>query len=1304
MPKRKKNFNISTSSLRSSSSTRRPRRQTNNVSSSNVETTTNTTIATNHNRDTLVSNSKKTFVCKGCKISFNNYQSSAIFINRHVKSNDSCPKYYPKCVCGKLFFDQSHLYSHQTKSKKSSFCHKYYLSNQSKNKFTSSQVSIPFINTEKYLPTTNIPNNLMPLFESQKTLMISKKHYDYTSFQSSMNFQKMNIHNAKCTPPKNFTGHAIMDPKSLKMKQHIANEGIYCNEINKNNNINNNVSGFINASNYQEKQKDNTTTHNYQSVEILNMPNATSFINDDNQSVSCNSGLSELSISSSSSSSSNITMTNQNCPSREKIGNFTSDILKKVINDDSDKEEYNEHIIQCESRRDTNSHDYESNLPSNINITEAETIPTQESIDIRDYNHFMYMKSLHNKEVSNTVCDKDYKDCLELVTILMKHKIPLNGVYQELIDWKNKDNQAYSKISLTQLLKLAETRVYGSSIGSKMSPTQSNVICPSGRHVTVTTFDIDALIFDLISDRQLMSHDNLIFEDGDENNPFRVIDGEEYGDIQTSEFYLQSMKVKEINQETDVLIPIQLYMDETVLDSYSKLSLHPLVMTLLIFNRNTRNMEMSWRTVAYIPNFDCLFGNKNYSVDQKHNDFHFVLRYLLNGIEKLLTSSPYYYWDFQFDKFRNKIYTKKIKFVLGNVLGDAKGANVLCSRYGNNTNTTHIARDCDVLTEHCDDPHYRCNFHKQKDLDNLDIEKLKAMSFRRAYPYNAFSKLDFGGNIYGINGACSADPCHMFNKGIVERLPKIFMARLTPKLVSTLDRHVGAIISNHGNQSGRNFPQIKVFNNGVSTSSKLRSDQHIARVFVIYLVLLTTTFESEVVNRKGRKDNEYDVRTRITFQEYNQWIQIFEETLILHTWVYLDKHPKSIFKGGKNSIACQRLRQFMDTYKMYAHRTEGMGLKFLKFHQIIHLWWIIRLFGSLYNVDTARCESHHRKKKTIARQTQRRIVVFDEQTSNGEYKHDLILKAIEKANIPLPKIFEKNTNSSKNFELDQIKGQSMSTNDGSKFTLTFDYFNKTVSARWLSIKMKNKTPKFPGHVLDALFKKFEGYNHGSIGHRIKSINGFTEYKLKYDDSDSGNTVIRACPDFRGDGDWYDWVIVNWSEYGLLEGQCLLFLDFGTITLETYDIKSYDDDFLKHPHDQFADSNAVLIHSIQQENEIIHTRECLRKSLPSMKNMDRKSQAIQYVGSKLTKFSEMEDCYQIISLEYIHDTAFVIPYQYTEEKYSYLVGCSKAVMVVSEMGTWNNHFIDYDNKQLIEEGSKREDSQINKNNERYPFEG
>ena len=913
------------------------------------------------------------------------------------------------------------------------------------------------------------------------------------------------------------------------------------------------------------------------------------------------------------------------------------------------------------------------------------------------------MQILQSKELQNSVCDKDYRECLELITILMKYKVPTNEIYNEIIKWKNK-NQKFSSsfMTLPDLLLKAEHRVHGTSIATKMTPIRTNLICPSGRRVTVTSFDIDALIFDLLMDNNLMQIENLVFDGDNCVNPFIVKESDYYGDFHTSEFYQRTLKMKMIDQTSEVLVPIQLYLDETVLDSYSKLSLHPLVMTFLIFNRSTRNLSMSWRTIAYIPNFDAIFKHKNYSVDTKYNDFHFCLRYLLNGIEKVLNIKEGFNWVFEFRQYPNKKYKRKLKFVLGNILGDAKGANVLCSRFNNNT-TSHIARDCNVLTENCDDPEYRCIFHKQKDLSLLNPDQLRNLSFRKVTPYNAFSYMDFGANCYGINGACAADPCHMFNKGVVERLPKIFMARLSNRLVLYLDTHVGSLVTNHGNQSNRDFPNIKVFSKGIQSSAKLRSDQHIARVLVIYLVLLTPQFERLVVNSKGRKESDEFSSTRISLLEYNQWIDIFEETLILHSWVYLDQHPKIFFKGGKYSIVCDRLRKYMKLYQAYALRKEGMGLKFLKFHQILHLWWIIRMFGSLYNVDTARCESHHKKKKAIARQTQRRIELFDEQTSNGEYKFNLLIKAIHYAGIPLPNGFEVvsqkyNVESNTNKEIPNVNEST-----GSKFVLTFNYSNKTISAKWISSKMKHKSPEFPSHILNAIYRKFNGYNHGQIGKRIKSIIGFTETKIypHLDNSvnEDTSTIIRACPLYRGEKNWFDWVAVKWEEYGILECQCLLFLDFESIVMENYDLENVRNKGHDIVHSKFALGKAALVHSIQYNQKESFTRRANSKSCPR-----NDLTSCHVVNTKLVRFCEMESEYHIISIKNIHDTAFVIPYESINENEVYLEGRSKSVLVLTPMNNWNKHFIDYNNQELIKDAGRRKDLSISENDERFPFEG
>ena len=1270
--KRKNNPNISSLSLRSSSS-RRSRKLTST-------TTTNFSSKSSHNDKRVVGNSsKKSIFCRGCKNTFKIYNSTATFLNNHVKSNDKCPEFYPKCNgCGKLFYEDTHLSSHQSRSAKNSSCHQEFIRMKINSKFSSSAVEmIPIKKQAALEPSDSIPSHLQPLLSVEKGLMVSKQKCDYSSFQPTVKFQNLNIHNVISKAPSHFLGHAIMDPKSLATRKDVSSHGIYGTKSN-----------VLPASSYLP---------NIDQTQVIDFGD---FV--DELKSSCNginSDISASSINSSRNSSNSSSDDDKSSVMLNKEQQYSNTLMKSIIEDEDDNNSIHS-IVSASSDYPRNGDGLHEDGVSRSNTFHSSDAllchqtndsPEQESIDIRNTDHFNNMSKLQSMEVSDNICDKDYKDCLELVSILMKYNIPLNGIYQELLKWKNKNGKLTSSaMTIPSLLSKANVRVYGPSLASKLTPIKTNLTCPSGRRVTVTSFDIDALIFDMLSDSKLMQHNNLVFTDGNSENPFLIKNSESYGDSHTSEYYTQTLKMKNINQETDLLVPIQLYMDETTLDSYSKLSLHPLVMTLLIFNRRTRNLSMSWRTLAYIPNFDAIFQHKNYSVDTKYNDFHFCLRYLLNGIEKLQSVSDGYVWNFVFDKYGDKVYKRQLRFVLGNVLGDAKGANVLCSRFNNNT-TSHIARDCDVLTVNCDNPYHKCTFHKQKELIMLTNEELKSLSFRKITPYNAFSGIDFGANCYGINGACAADPCHMFNKGVVERLPKIFMARLPPKLVLTLDRHVGALVTNYGNQSDRSFPNIKVFSKGVSSSAKLRSDQHIARVLVIYLVLLTPEFEELVVNMKGRKETVDVERTRITIDEYNQWIFIFEETLILHSWIYLDSHPKVFFIGGKNSIVCDRLRSYMETYQQCAFRKEGMGLKFLKFHQILHLWWIIRLWGSLYNVDTARCESHHKKKKGIGRQTQRRVELFDEQTSEGEYKYNLFIKAIQKAGIPLPKLFE--VPDSKSFttfnnntnEINNIEAEEGCSSFGSKFLLTFDYDGNTLSARWLSPKMKSKSPEFPSHILDGIFQKFKNYNHGSIGKRIKTIQGFTEFQIHSDYQNNHesepygdcpiNHIVRACPSYRGEKNWFDWVTVNWETYGNLECQCLLFIDFSSIELEEYDIKAYHNEGAHQEHEKFASGKAALIHSIEYASIPSYVRMAKRKSFPKDKQWNTESQESHLVRNKLVRFCTMEKSYHIISIDNICDTSFVIPYEHVSKDEAYLVGRSQSVMVLMSMKKWNKYFID-----------------------------
>ena len=74
-------------------------------------------------------------------------------------------------------------------------------------------------------------------------------------------------------------------------------------------------------------------------------------------------------------------------------------------------------------------------------------------------------------------------------------------------------------------------------------------------------------------------------------------------------------------------VPIQLYLDETTLDNCNKLSLHPLVMTLMIYNRKTQRnythttqQKPDWTTrEAPLPAARYKYNGENRCPEQKQD-------------------------------------------------------------------------------------------------------------------------------------------------------------------------------------------------------------------------------------------------------------------------------------------------------------------------------------------------------------------------------------------------------------------------------------------------------------------------------------------------------------------------------------------------------------------------------------------------------------------------------------------------------------------------------------------------------------
>ena len=89
-------------------------------------------------------------------------------MKKHPKSNDKCHKAFPKCVCGKIFYDEKHLKSHQSRSSKTKECWKQYQREITNTKLNSSVVAFQPIKYKPNLPSEGSNNELNPIITIKK--------------------------------------------------------------------------------------------------------------------------------------------------------------------------------------------------------------------------------------------------------------------------------------------------------------------------------------------------------------------------------------------------------------------------------------------------------------------------------------------------------------------------------------------------------------------------------------------------------------------------------------------------------------------------------------------------------------------------------------------------------------------------------------------------------------------------------------------------------------------------------------------------------------------------------------------------------------------------------------------------------------------------------------------------------------------------------------------------------------------------------------------------------------------------------
>jgi len=158
--------------------------------------------------------------------------------------------------------------------------------------------------------------------------------------------------------------------------------------------------------------------------------------------------------------------------------------------------------------------------------------------------------------------------------------------------------------------------------------------------------------------------------------PYNVVDIEITSYLQTSGYAsaYQHLHV----EETDVIFPIQMFIDKTHLNDLGQLHLEPVIFTFTLFNQETKNWACAWHPLGYVNDLDVMSSAQKSSKKQGSSaiDYHRIMGIVL---QSLVLSQVKGRFTFQFPFGGEGILN--LKFPVAFVIGDIKGQNALRGMY-----------------------------------------------------------------------------------------------------------------------------------------------------------------------------------------------------------------------------------------------------------------------------------------------------------------------------------------------------------------------------------------------------------------------------------------------------------------------------------------------------------------------------------------------------------------------------------------------------------------------------------------------
>jgi hypothetical protein len=589
---------------------------------------------------------------------------------------------------------------------------------------------------------------------------------------------------------------------------------------------------------------------------------------------------------------------------------------------------------------------------------------------------------------SNFMYTTDQKWTVSLLKILDHANAP-DYTFGEVLAWARSasaDRYSYNPVGGISRSDNVDALINSVRNGKKMLPFVRRVDVPHGAPSDVICFDFVPQLLSLLQNRSIMTAENLVIDINDPLKPYyEMEDSNVLGEALSGSVYRKAYDRLITDRKNQLFVPIIQWIDRTSVTGNDRFSLKPYMFTPAIFTEKFRRSIKAWGYHGFLPKRKSSSAQKQtLCMGDSIRNYHAELDGVL---ESLRDSSPRLRGVYLPIGPKGCLRVDIVTCVLF-IIQDMQEGDMLCGRYGVHTGGIQRShRSCDVNYDDLKNCDFHCSYLVASDMDV--IAKSKDDNIRKQWSQhkldNAFGRIVFADPERGIFGATPVETMHAFRKGVIEKVTKLVLESLPASKKAAFDDLAIAFHKSHRQTHRKNYPSTD-FSNGVTNLTKITANERLGLVFLFVILFQYNEgwqmIQSCLEKRTNKKVPEVleVLESLLCFDAWLNQSHYWETSDPAHVAKEMKKHQDSIRnfmdmckasiplkvegkkedKKKKGSMKKGKKKEKEMCEVSIPIKKEGKknnAWKFPKFHELLHIVDDMSRFGSPVNFCAQRPES-----------------------------------------------------------------------------------------------------------------------------------------------------------------------------------------------------------------------------------------------------------------------------------------------------------------------------------------------------------